>query len=71
MSSTVVSASGPVTWALTSRRRAARMARRMRRRSTYPRPSLDGSTPSAINIVMARPWSASRRMAMSVASSAP
>ena len=43
--------------------RACWTARRITRRSTYPRPSFDGSTPSATRKVMPRPWSAMIRWA--------
>src|SRR5437660_428802 len=39
-------------------RRAWMAARRINRRSTYPRPSFEGSTPSAMTKVAARRWSA-------------
>ncbi len=42
-------------------RRIARIARRRMRRSTYPRPSLDGVTPSPISIREVRTWSAMTR----------
>ena len=38
--------------------RACWTARRITRRRTYPRPSFDGSTPSATRNVIPRPWSA-------------
>ena len=37
--------------------------RRISRRSTYPRPSFDGVTPSATRNVTPRPWSHSTRWA--------
>ena len=52
-------------------RRAARIARRIMRRRTYPRPSFEGRTPSETKILIARPCSAIRRIAMSVFSSRP
>ena len=39
-------------------RYAWRTARRMIARRTYPRPSFDGTTPSAMRKVIVRPWSA-------------
>ena len=41
--------------------RIARIARRVMRRSTYPRPSLAGVTPSLISISVVRTWSAITR----------
>mmetsp|Transcript_36906 Transcript_36906/g.72616 ORF Transcript_36906/g.72616 Transcript_36906/m.72616 type:complete len:263 (+) Transcript_36906:1460-2248(+) len=53
--------------------RPYRTARRRIRRSTYPRPSLEGTAPSVIANVSVRTWSATTRYAMSTApaSSAP
>ena len=42
-------------------RRALRTTRRSSRRSTYPRPSLPGTTPSPMSIVAVRTWSAMTR----------
>ena len=53
--------------------RPYRTARRRMRRSTYPRPSFDGTAPSATANVSVRAWSAITRYAMSTppTSSAP
>ncbi len=48
-----------------------RMARRMIRRSTYPRHSLDGVTPSVMRKAAARAWSAITRMETSSSSRVP
>ena len=48
-----------------------RSARRMIRRSTYPRPSLEGTIPSAMRKAVARAWSATTRIAASRAGDFP
>ena len=48
-----------------------RIARRMILRSTYPRPSLPGITPSATRNVVARRWSAMTRSETSSLGSPP
>ena len=47
---------------------ATSTARRMSRRSTYPRPSFDGKTPSATRNVKAREWSPMTRRPTSLSS---
>ena len=52
-------------------KRMLRTTRRRMRRKTYPRPSLPGSTPSAIKNAQVRAWSATTRKATSDFGSAP
>jgi hypothetical protein len=49
----------------------ARTTRRIIRRSTYPRPSLLGVTPSPISITAVRVWSVTTRSATSSSARTP
>ena len=61
MASRDTGSSSGMTGSSTPSRRMARTARRMRRRRTYPRPSLEGLTPSLMSISEERMWSPTTR----------
>ena len=65
ISSTVVSTRSSKTGRVTPSLRAYVTRRRSSLRNTYPRPSFEGRTPSAIRNVTARPCSAMTRSATS------